>query len=350
MAIDLERYLADIEPDNTCGADLEYDADFIAFEQEVQGKEEQTMGDSVIEAEPPNWREVIKQAEKLLARTRDLRILVSYLRALTATQGVPGLADGMHLLTSAIETHWDAIHPGLDPDDDNDPTERINVLMTLCDFSSFLRPLQKIPLVESKALGRFNLYQIQIANGSVSVSASDAEAELPSLGAIEGAFQECPAEVLQASAGAAAEALKDLDQMESFITDRVGVSKAPSFTDLRKVLKDINVVFATQISKRGLGEVDEEDGIAVDAEGNAVATPQKASGPPGINNNQDVIKCLNLVSEYYRKNEPSSPIPLLLERVTRLVGKDFMEVLRDMAPNGVEQVEVLRGLLNSNQD
>lgn len=352
VAIDIERYLTDIEPDNVCGADLEYDAEFIAFEQEVQGKEEQTMGDSVIEAEPPNWREVIKQAEKLLTRTRDLRIFVNYLRALTATQGILGLADGMHLLSSATETHWDHIYPELDPDDDNDPTERINVLMTLCDFSSFLRPLQKIPLVESKALGRFNLRDIQIANGSVNASASDSETELPSLAAVEGAFQECAAEVLQATANAAAEALKDLNQMESFITEQVGINNAPSFTELRKILKDVNTILADQLSKRGLNDSEEQGNGDLDLEANneqsIVANPVKVSGPAGINNNQDVIKSLNLICDYYKKNEPSSPIPLLLERVTRLVGKDFMEVLRDMAPNGVEQVEFLRGLSNNN--
>ena len=74
------------------------------------------------------------------------------------------------------------------------------------------------------------------------------------------------------------------------------------------------------------------------------------TAPPGINNNQDVIKALNLISDYYRKKEPSSPIPLLIERVIGLVGKDFMEVLQDMAPNGVEQVEFLRGPSASNNE
>lgn len=75
----------------------------------------------------------------------------------------------------------------------------------------------------------------------------------------------------------------------------------------------------------------------------AAVKSTKASALPGINSDQDVIKALTLISEHYKKNEPSSPIPLLLERVSRLVGKDFMEVLQDMAPNGVEQVEFLRG-------
>lgn len=348
MAIDLGIYLTEIEPDNVCGDDLEYDPEFTAFINEVQGKEEHAMGDSIIEAEPPNWREVKKQAEKLLTRTRDLRIYVDYLRALTEIQGILGLADGLKLLKSVTEKHWENIHPQLDQDDDNDPTERINILMTLCDFDSFLKPLQKLPLVESQALGRFSLRDIQIANGSVSLSESEAGAELPQLAIIEGAFQECSAEVLQATANAAEDSLKDLNQMESFITDQVGVSNAPSFSELRKYLTDINKVLAEQVEKRGLNEPaqDRSDDAAFgdsNTEQSVTVESARAAALPGINSDQDVIKALTLISEHYKNNEPSSPIPLLLERVSRLVGKNFMEVLQDMAPNGVEQVEFLRG-------
>jgi len=352
VAIEIESYLTDIEPDNVCGDDLEYDAEFIALEQAVQGKEEQIMGDSIIEAEPPNWREVIKQSEKILTRTRDLRIYITYLRALIETQGISGLADGMHLLSRATEKYWTNIHPQLDPDDDNDPTERINVLMTLCDFLSFLKPLHKISLVESKALGRFNLRDIQIANGSVAVS--DSEKEQPKLAVVEGAFQECAAEELQATATAAAATLKDLNQMESFITEQVGVKNAPSFSELRKILKDINTILTEQVENRGLNESAQENSSELDSEDlntekSVKVNSVKISGPSGINSDQDVMKSLNLICEYYKKNEPSSPIPLLLERVNRLVGKNFIEVLQDMAPNGVEQVEFLRGGSSNNE-
>ena len=347
MAIDIESYLTEIDPDHVCGEDLEYDAEFIAFEQEVQGKEEQTMGDSVIEAEPPNWPEVIKKAEKLLTRTRDLRVFLNYLRALTETQGLLGLADGLHLLKCVMEKHWEYIHPQLDPDDDNDPTERINILMALCDFESFLKPLHKIPLIDSKAFGRFNLRDIQIAHGSVTPSKSEEDVELPQLATIDGAFQECEADTLKAMADSASAALTDLNQMESFVTEQVGVNDAASFTEFRTVLKEINTIFAEQVERRGLNEpaVEEEDASAGEtaAEQTGSAKPVKSAGPPGINNNQDVIKALNMITDYYKKNEPSSPIPLLLERVHRLVGKDFMEVMQDLAPNGVEQVEFLSG-------
>ena len=348
MTIEIEKYLTEIEADNVCGEDLEYDPEFIAFEQSVQGKEEQSMGDSVIEAEPPNWREVIKQADKLLARTRDMRVYVNYLRALTETQGITGLADGLLLLRSATEKYWKDIHPQLDVDDDNDPTERINILMTLCDFETFLKPLHSVPLVESKALGRFSLKDIQIANGSITHT-SEGNTDLPSLAAIDGAFQDCDKDELKALIQSALESLINLDQIESFVTEQVGINDAASFSEFRSMLKEINVVYFEQAERLGLNESDD---VSENNQGTGQSDAEKIvkTAPPGINNNQDVIKALNLISDYYRKKEPSSPIPLLIERVVGLVGKDFMEVLQDMAPNGVEQVEFLRGPSGSNNE
>ena len=49
------------------------------------------------------------------------------------------------------------------------------------------------------------------------------------------------------------------------------------------------------------------------------------------------------IIEYYKKNEPSSPVPVLLRRAKALVGADFMTIIKDMAPNGVENVEVVGG-------
>ena len=102
MAIEPDDYLKDIDPDNVCGDDLQYDPVFIELEQAIKGKPEQQMGDTVVEAEPPNWRDIKKHSEALLARTIDLRVLICYLRALIALEGFSGLQDGLTLIKTAI--------------------------------------------------------------------------------------------------------------------------------------------------------------------------------------------------------------------------------------------------------
>ncbi len=339
MAIEPDDYLKDIDPDNVCGDDLQYDPVFIELEQAIKGKPEQQMGDTVVEAEPPNWRDIKKKSEALLTRTIDLRVLVCYLRALIALEGFSGLQDGLTLIKTAIETRWDTIHPQLDPDDDNDPTERINVLMSLCDHETLLKSLQQTPLLESKLLGRFNFRDLSIASGKSTATSNE---KAVNQATIDGAVQDCEIGHLQQTFEAITSSLESINQLEALVTDYVGVSEAPSFTELRVFLKESKSFLATALEARGIGD---DEPITEEAyeEGEAVSVLSTKSISGAINNNQDVIKTLNLVCDYYKKNEPSSPIPLFIERAIRLVGMNFMDVLKDLAPAGIDEAKFILG-------
>ncbi len=339
MTIDIDDFLKDIDPDNVCGDDLQYDPVFIELEQAIKGKPEQQMGDTVVEAEPPNWRDIKKLSEDLLSRTLDLRVLISYLRSLIALEGFTGLQDGLTLIRTAVEKRWDSIHPQLDPEDDNDPTERINVLISLCDNETLLKALQKTPIVESKSLGRFTFRDISIASGKSTATSNEKEVSLSTL---DGAVQDCELDQLQKTFQAITAGLENINQLESLVTDYVGVSNAPSFNELRTLLKDSKAFLSTALETRGVGE-DEPPTEEAAQEGGTVTTAATKSIAGVINNNQDVIKTLNLVCDYYKKHEPSSPVPMFIERATRLVGKSFMDALKDIAPAGINDAKIILG-------
>jgi type VI secretion system protein ImpA len=345
VSAEIEGYLKEIDAEHPCGEDLEYDPDFIALEQAIKGKSEQQIGDTIQEAEPPNWKEVRKSAEQLLARTRDLRVLICYIRALSALEGFIGLAKGLELTKKLTESFWQDIHPQLDPDDDNDPTERVNILMSLCDFETFLNPLQRVPLIESSVFGKISLRDIHIAEGQISVV--DSDTDVPELSSIKGAFQDCSAEQLKNIAQALTDNLHFLDDLENFVTEQVGVGDAPGFTELRKLLKEIDAIFSKWLDKLGMNqnvEIAQAESDTEVTDGTVPAVKRiDLTTPSAINNNEDVVRTLHLICDYYKQHEPSSPIPILLARVIGLVGKDFMEIMKDMAPNGVEQVEFLSG-------
>jgi len=346
MAEEIDVFLKEINAELPCGEDLEYDPDFIALEQAIQGKPEQQIGDVIQEAEPPNWKVVRKLAEQLLTRTRDLRVLICYLRALIALKGISGLVIGLELLQKLIENFWQNIYPQLDPDDNNDPTERVNILMSLCDFDTFLKPLKKMPLVDSRSFGKFSLWDIHLAEGII--SSNDPEIKIPELSSIDGAFQDCDVEQLKSNAKALTDSLQYLDKLEEFVTDQVGIDNAPNFSDLRKLLTEIDDAFSKQIAQQNnikelVDESKNEPEITASPINFPVENVSNSAQISAIRNNDDVVKTLNLICDYYRVHEPSSPVPILLERAIRLTGKNFMEIMKDMAPEGVEQVEFLRG-------
>jgi type VI secretion system protein ImpA len=56
------------------------------------------------------------------------------------------------------------------------------------------------------------------------------------------------------------------------------------------------------------------------------------------------VSALEALCEYYARAEPSSPVPMLLQRAKRLVDKGFMDIMRDLAPGGVAEAEVIGGV------
>ncbi len=347
MSIDIEKYLQDINPDNVCGDDLEYDPAFIALEQDIIGKPEQQIGDTIQEAEPPDWREIKKSAEALLARTRDLRVLVYYLRSLIALEGLTGLSEGLKLIDKLTAKHWDAVYPRLDPDDDNDPTERVNILMALCDHETMLRPLQLVALVESKALGRFCFRDVMIASEKMTVSEGE---NAPKLGTIEGAVQDSDIIALQSNLASIVASTDSLNSLEDFVTKQVGINNAPNFDALRHLLKEFVHLLSGWLESRGVDEI-ETSSSEIENTSEIASKPQASqkSISGAINNSQDVINALKLICDYYKKKEPSSPVPLLLERAQRLVGKSFMDALMDIAPDGVSQASIIMGAKNEDE-
>jgi type VI secretion system protein ImpA len=106
---------------------------------------------------------------------------------------------------------------------------------------------------------------------------------------------------------------------------------------LSGVLKGANQFVAEQLVKKQPQGVDDAVGVGGEAAG---AAPQPSGA---IRTRDDVVKMLDKLCEYFDRNEPSSPVPILLRRAKRLINKSFLDIVRDMASNGVSQVEVLRG-------
>jgi type VI secretion system protein ImpA len=70
-----------------------------------------------------------------------------------------------------------------------------------------------------------------------------------------------------------------------------------------------------------------------------------AAMPVGaIRTRQDAIRALDAVAEFFRRNEPSSPVPLFVDRSKRLITMGFMELLADVAPAAVAQAKAAAGL------
>src|SRR5262249_54978637 len=137
------------------GAPAEYDGQYLELERLARGvaQEEDAEGRIVREAEEPDWHEVERVALELSARTKDLRVAINLARAELVLSGLPGFADALALIAGYLGQFWPSVHPDLDPDDNNDPSIRINALLALRDNATVLRSLRMTPLTQSRQFG-----------------------------------------------------------------------------------------------------------------------------------------------------------------------------------------------------
>lgn len=335
----IESLLQPVSADAPCGVDLEYDPAFLELERISQGKPEQQMGSTIVPAQEPDWREVAKRTMELFAKTKDLRIAIRLTRALFRIEGLAGLSDGLAVMRGLVERFWDGFYPRLDPDDGNDPTFRVNILMELCDPANFVDRVRTTPIVAAKSFGRFSLRDIAISTGELP---PDAGSEAPSSSAIDGAFMECPLPELQGTADVVRASIASLTAIEAFFGDKVIASSGPNFSKLTEVLRAADKALSVRLERRGVVAAPTgEAGATGEAGPGAGAAGPSMSGE--INSREDVIRVLDKICLYYERVEPSSPIPILLKRSKRLVSANFLDILKDIAPDGLSQAENLRG-------
>ena len=331
--IDIEKLLQPVSDDEPCGPNLEYDNEFLALGLAASPKSDDPMvaGKKKSAPEPPKWREVATAAESLFGRTKDLRVAMHLTRARLNTHALPGLADGVALIKGLLTDYWDTVYPRLDVDDNNDPQARVNSLDGLSDVNGVVGDLREVPLVQAKRAGKFSLRDIRIATGE---SPAREGTEPTDMGVIDAAFLECEMEVLQQSADAGARLIEEIRAVEAHITTQIGAANAPNFKLLQDEIQAINEIYASQLSRRGVNVEASGDTPRVAGNGSASA----ASGE--IRSRDDAVRMLDKISEYFRRNEPSSPVPMLLQRAKSLISKDFMAILRDLTPEAVKQAEI----------
>lgn len=344
--MDIDSLLGDVEADAPCGPNLEYDPDFLELEQAILGKPEIQYGDTITPAVPPEWKVVKRLAGGLLERSRDLRLAVSLARAQLALEGMPGLANGLALIEQLLEQRWDSVHPQLDPDDGMDPMLRINSLATLAD-NAFLREVKEATLLMLPGLGPLSLRSLEVANGELPPAEGETKVELHSIAA---ALQDADPERIAASSAGLAAACDSVTQIEVILVRQVGSSQALNLDALVRLLRRGRDFFAEQAGSGAGGEAgagaDDADADAADG-GAAGGGARGGARPAGISgevtSRADVIRMLDKINQYYQQYEPSSPVPLLLERAKRLVPKNFFEIMEDLAPDGMTQLLVVSG-------
>ena len=283
---------------------------------------------------PIEWDRVRNEAIEGLRKTKDLRLLAYLATAFLRTDGLPAFTKTLTTASQWLETYWPQLYPLLD---DGDAMARRNALNCFADPMAVVDRVWRLPIVESRQHGRFSLRDVDIASGQAQPTANE---NRPDDRALKEALKEIPTEELTAMQQHLTAATAALSGIDARMRAEGGPDVAPDFGPLTTQLAKLNRVYREQLASRSGGVV---PGEAVEAGGVPAAAAVGFTGG-AIQSRQDAVRALDAVAEYFRRNEPSSPIPLFVERAKRLVAKDFLEVLADIAPDALAVARSAGGL------
>jgi type VI secretion system protein ImpA len=326
--LDIDSLLAPLPGAGPCGANLEYDPGFLALQEAALGKSERQYGATIIPAEPPDWPTVREQAFALAARTRDLRVAAWLTRAAAHVDGFAGAVQGLRLLRGLLEHYWEQVHPVLDPNDELDPTARLNALYPL-HHESGLSDLRAAGLTNAR--GSITVRDLELAFGRADPLPGEPVAtEAGATPAVAAAQAQSPH-----LAAAMAGGLEAVQAISKLLDARLGTDRSPDLTPLSRLMQCV-----AQAGRRAQGEAPLPSDAAVGAQSSAGANVRPQGG---IQSREDAIRALQGVSDWIERNEPSNPAPLLIQRAQRLMKKNFLEIIRDLVPEGLGQIEKLAG-------
>jgi hypothetical protein len=159
--------------------------------------------------------------------------------------------------------------------------------------------------------------------------------------------------------------LAAVKMLDSFLEEKIGLTRSPSWEVLESTLRAQGRIYeGNDVESKSSPEAKTKEGPdGARAEGGG--GPEERAGTEGyarrletpaaggvsngamtIANADDVVNCLDLICKYYAQAEPSSPVPILLQRARGLVRKSFFQVIDDLAPEAAAQLRSLAGIKN----
>lgn len=331
--------------DTPAGVDIEYDSRFLELQNAAEGKPEQQYGDTIIPAEEPDWATVEKLCSQLLAESKDLRVLAYYTQALTAKHGLVGFCAGCEAIKSNIDLYWDFIYPKLeDEDGEYDPFYRINALSTFTTLDGIVKEifpakllvngLTQQPVTVKEAVSVLQGNDPQNYPGGkdrlmldIRVSADTGKPELVAL----------------------IQALSCLKEIQNIFSTKLKDEHSLNFEPIKKPL---NLIYKAANYNDGSmlqPHLAEQSNHTVETTVKTAIQEQTASKDTdawrklNIKNRTDVDLALEKICVYFETLEPSHPAPLFIRRVQRLMNMDFYDIMKDISPESIANLEVLIG-------
>ncbi|MDC0659436.1 type VI secretion system ImpA family N-terminal domain-containing protein [Leisingera sp. SS27] len=288
--------------------------------------------DRIFDPKDVDHRAEKRALDALLARSRDLRLLVLQAQWDALAGRRSALAGTIETIATLLEQYPAEAHPALD----DGGSERRDAINDLNQPVTMVQPLMFMGLAGTTEV---TLRKIRASSGSAAPLQHEIDLELkPLLDTLA-----APANASKVSA-----CHQDFTRLSNALT-RIEFSCknneerpfTPSFDQLRAVISEILQTLAEARPELKAAEADPPPPTETAAEEPAkpalqpppvLAAPEQAPPPSAIVSHLHARRTLEACELYYRKAEPSSAALLLVTQARLLIGKPLVEALRALLP------------------
>jgi type VI secretion system protein ImpA len=334
-ALDFSALAQPVSEAEPCGPDLDAagDADYLNFLAGADGLLPASYFE--FDAAAVDFPTQFEAAGKLLATTRDVRLLVALAKLKVLNRDLGGFAAAIDAIAALLAERWEDVHPR---PAGGDATARMLLLQSLDDLPAVILPLQYAPLAETERRGPITYRSAMIAGGEAKPRTGEQAFDLPGL---ERELSEVDLGRLKQSRDHLVKLRDAVQRIYAVSVERAGYEQAQALDRLPQLLGKMLPFLNDAIVKRDPeAAIDVTVGEAAGPGGQAAATP----APRGrVKSFADASAALAAVGAYFGDNEPSSPALLLVRQAEQLVGKSFVEVMRILVPGQAEQAKVQIG-------
>ncbi|MBS8227544.1 ImpA family type VI secretion system protein [Vannielia litorea] len=339
-----------ISGDQPCGPDLllEDDDDYIEYYFEAIDRVPMryiVSGETgeVFDRKNIDIKKEVAAIDKLLERTRCLRLLALEAQFQALAGRIIGFSECIQTMQGLLERHWADVNPKIE---EGDATERRNAIELLNEMGQVVMPLEHAPLLEDRRAGRFAFRDYELSTGKkdprgTEKAAADAGAITTALQSADNAENVDKLYEALTLARSGCAAIKNV----CMLADSGAFS--PQFDNLEEVLRDMIALFedarpdlagggdtaADGATEEGAEGAPGEDGAPVPVAGGNVSV---SSGPPvmvgPVPNHATAKAALEQIEAYFASVEPSAPALLLIRQAQDLFGKPLTEALEALLP------------------
>jgi type VI secretion system protein ImpA len=287
-----------------------------------------------------DWQTILTLAPKALTESsKDLEVVAWYTEALLRAHGIAGLRDGVRLVRGLIEQYWETFFSLVDEDGMATRLAPLAGLNGQGNEGTLIQPLRKVPLTRGQDEDVLAIYHYDQARALKNLGDSEQRARREAAGEIT--MERFMAAVNASGGEFYASLLDDLDAtlselelLDTALSERAG-RDAPSTRDIANVLTTIRdgvksfsqeLVDRWRAATQAGSDAAHANGAGGDSSGRATA-----GGP--VRGREEALRVLQQVAEYFRANEPHSPISTSLDEIVRRAKMPFAELLAELLPD-----------------